>query len=101
VGKDGKPGPREIIAHRQGNQDHKPEKTRSHNDPGKLGTVADVHEKKDDEGSFADGNNQRNYGVEFAQVNEGHLNGDKSQDHQNSKNDEVDLFGYDVLRHGF
>ena len=60
-----------------------------------------MHEVENYQSGFADRDGQSDDCVELSQIDEGYLDGDESQDHQRGKDGEIDLLGYDVLRHGF
>lgn len=89
---------RRVVGEAQNQQQEQPEQGRDQNRLGHFFMgVLHVHEDEHHNGSFACGNDQRNYSIERAEVNGGDPRGKKCGNDQDAPYEPVKPAGNDVL----
>ena len=71
-----------VVAVCQEDKDAQPDKTGDDEELCEAGRIADAHKDPGHYGSFAEGDQQRHYDVELAQIYVGYERGDESQEGQ-------------------
>src|SRR4051812_21942609 len=93
------PWSRQVVAHRQHQQDAEPEDAADHHRPCQPAAVLHMHEEQDDERRLEDGDGQRGDRVERAEIQKGDLHRQVSTEQQDRENRVVDPLGKNVGRH--
>src|SRR6187200_2417162 len=75
------PGPGQVVAEGECQQDSQPEDAADHDRPGEPRTVLHVHEEQDHQRRLHAGDRQRDHRVEYAKVDERGLYGEVGPDH--------------------
>src|SRR6266853_2250649 len=90
---------RVVVAERERQQDRQPKDRTDDDKLGALGTIAGVHEVKNNQGGLDRGNDQSDDDVELMKVLEGGPDGDPGAKHQGRENGNVDFWRNNVLGH--